>query len=897
MGSRHPLARALVACILNLLPSACLGQTVIDWTGAGATDAWQDAGNWFGANVPFGTAESARFNVPGVFDVKLDPFSDITLSELLVEDGSPEFSAEGPAFLHTLTVEDAIFETDTVFKNATGAQVRLDSTDLVDVRSGTTQIRNSTRFDADRLEVATGSLQGGKLQIDSGSNFEVATSVRAGVNSSGDIDILNGSNLTSSQAFLGGDNLGNSGTATVNVDGAGSTWVTGTLQASSFGSTRLDISSGGVVTTNESLLAAGTGSNADFTVVGANSQLSATSLLTVGRLGEASLSISGGGQAAAGDIVIGDWFSRAIGGLPRPGRGDVTVEGTGSSLTTVGALTVANDGHGTLTISGGGVVTSADGRLAANDPATGTAGDDDPVAQVHIEGAGSLWNVSGPLFVGGRPGAGSTPSFSGGEATISVDVGGELRVAGTLHVFDKGVLTLAGGKLAIGGIERSDASTVRFLSGEIEIDNDVTFGGPGLFPDPVSRIAAGQSIANLGQTATIPAGRALIVEGGTLAVGDLAVDGALDFARGTLEVLNDITGISDMVVPAGGELRLGSSMLVPVTAVGGSRIVLLDSITLGDSSSPAGFYANGRVDLNGNDLTVADANGAVLDSGTLVDFEDSQSRLISDSGLTLDFGGNIVGFGEVVTPDDPTAPLINNGHIAGVSPTQPVTLTGFIKGVGTLDNVFISGTDSPGFSPATVHRGSVAYGGELEIELAGIGAGQFDQLQHSLGLGVAELGGALEVLLIDGFVPGEGDSFEIIIADGGVEGVFSSVALPELGGGKWFDIAYGTNLVELVVAGVAGDYNLDGMVDSADYTLWRDTLGLTGNALAADGNGDGEITTADYEIWRTNFGKQVGSPASEPVPEPTSALMLAFGFFASMISRRAPVRLFYRATA
>jgi hypothetical protein len=56
-----------------------------------------------------------------------------------------------------------------------------------------------------------------------------------------------------------------------------------------------------------------------------------------------------------------------------------------------------------------------------------------------------------------------------------------------------------------------------------------------------------------------------------------------------------------------------------------------------------------------------------------------------------------------------------------------------------------------------------------------------------------------------------------------------------------------------------GDYNQNGTVDAADYTVWSDSLGSTTN-LAADGNKNGSIDQGDYVVWRANFGQPL--PAS-----------------------------------
>jgi len=85
-----------------------------------------------------------------------------------------------------------------------------------------------------------------------------------------------------------------------------------------------------------------------------------------------------------------------------------------------------------------------------------------------------------------------------------------------------------------------------------------------------------------------------------------------------------------------------------------------------------------------------------------------------------------------------------------------------------------------------------------------------------------------------------------------------------------------SDLTPIVPPGVAGDYNGNGVVDAADYVLWR-----KGGTLQNEVATVGSVTPEDYTEWRARFGNTSGSGSSlggAAVPEPAS---VALGLIAS----------------
>jgi hypothetical protein len=90
---------------------------------------------------------------------------------------------------------------------------------------------------------------------------------------------------------------------------------------------------------------------------------------------------------------------------------------------------------------------------------------------------------------------------------------------------------------------------------------------------------------------------------------------------------------------------------------------------------------------------------------------------------------------------------------------------------------------------------------------------------------------------------------------------------------------------DLVAGGVDGDYNDDGVVDAADYVMWRKHNG-TNTDLPNDPN-PVPIDNDQYNTWRSQFGESgPGAGGESAVPEPASCAPLFAYFLAAASVRR-----------
>jgi arylsulfatase A-like enzyme len=163
-------------------------------------------------------------------------------------------------------------------------------------------------------------------------------------------------------------------------------------------------------------------------------------------------------------------------------------------------------------------------------------------------------------------------------------------------------------------------------------------------------------------------------------------------------------------------------------------------------------------------------------------------------------------------------------------------------------------------------------GGVINIDLGGNASGvDYDTISV---VGKVELEGDVAVLLADvagsPFVPSLGNVFDILTATQGITGQFAHVALPQLAWNLDWRVNYSGNSVSLTVI-TSGDFNKDGVVNAADYIVWRKNGG----------------SQAEFDTWRANFdailvGGAIVSSSNVAVPEPTGAeltVLLLAGVF------------------
>ena len=353
-----------------------------------------------------------------------------------------------------------------------------------------------------------------------------------------------------------------------------------------------------------------------------------------------------------------------------------------------------------------------------------------------------------------------------------VRTGGVLNIDNTFDLKpsgNPGALIMEGGTVTVGYLLAPDGAVLEkggVISGFGRIKGRVALGAS-------STISANGGHLEVGDAALLDGFRT----GGQIDVGMAMLTlNSLAFAElGKLTTLEGGTlrASNGVYLKGGNNISGWGQINTSIAAATGSSIYATGTLRLGDSNAFDGIDLDGRLFVRSNTVTLDDRNQAVLGALTTIE----GGVLAAPNGLLVNFGRNLVGRGLVETPNDPTKPLTNNGTIAGDSMSEPLVLKGYIKGVGTMENVVFEGTYAPGLSAARVYVGNAGFSqlSRLVMELGGTGAGEYDQLFTS---GVLNLGGTLHVELLGVFVPQYGSAFKLF--NGNLAGTFEEVELPAL---------------------------------------------------------------------------------------------------------------------
>jgi hypothetical protein len=255
------------------------------------------------------------------------------------------------------------------------------------------------------------------------------------------------------------------------------------------------------------------------------------------------------------------------------------------------------------------------------------------------------------------------------------------------------------------------------------------------------------------------------------------------------------------------------------------------------------------------------------------------------------------GLREVARTDDPM-PGVEGRDFGGfsnlvVNDAGRVAFTASSTSLFLFDSIFSEGTSgqlelvtrefraAPGTSEANFDFNPNDFVGIPELTLNQAGQVAFTSgltgpgvnEGNDMGLWAQDTSGELKLIVR------EGDEIEAAPGDSRVVERFGFGGMNDLGQIA-FDAIFtdGTSGVFLSneVARVAGDYNGNGLVDAADYTVWRDQLGQS-IALPNESVTPGIVTLEDYDDWKARFGDTTalsGTLSRGAVSEPTSLLLL-----------------------
>ncbi|WP_160116691.1 autotransporter domain-containing protein [Pseudovibrio ascidiaceicola] len=419
----------------------------------------------------------------------------------------------------------------------------------------------------------------------------------------------------------------------------------------------LTVSNGGALDSySGSYIGYKNGSTGSVEVTGTGSIWDSSYWIYVGDYGDGTLTVSDGGAVSSADSIIG-----RTGGS----SGRVEVTGTGSTWTNAYDLVVGSSGDGTLTISEDAVVNvSGVTRLGSDSPGSGVL-NIGAVAGDAAVGAGEL-NTAKVIF---GPGTGTINfNHTDSDYTFSADISGTGSVnqlSGTTiltgtNTFTGGT-TVSGGTLELrGGSALSDSSEISITGGRLQVTNSETVGGTTV-DGGVLAISAGETLTTGAFTladGTVIGGTLLsssyTVENGSIATALTGTSALTKTGSGTVTLTGTNTYTGDTIV-SGGTLELRAGSVLTDTQVLRVGYAGTGALTIAEGSEVNSGYLNiGRVS---GGVTVT-GSGASLDVATnsVIGLYGTGTLTISDGGRVTNGQSSIIGgpnaTGAVTVTDD-----------------------------------------------------------------------------------------------------------------------------------------------------------------------------------------------------------------------------------------------------
>ena len=256
------------------------------------------------------------------------------------------------------------------------------------------------------------------------------------------------------------------------------------------------------------------------------------------------------------------------------------------------------------------------------------------------------------------------------------------------------------------------------------------------------------------------------------------------------------------------------------------------------------------------------------------------NELINGAGSTLLAGGASRSLGPIYQPAPPTQFGADLDDVA-FQYTGPgngnITATVTYSGAGVINDLVLYVNPTTG---QTTMRNASPFNVEIDgytitsasgalntgytsLDDAGVESGQWQEANPTT-TRVSELmdGGVTEMSIHRSFNLGS------LVTGGATDLVFQFLMAGES------TPRTGTVVYQAAPAQVSlpGDYNNDGVVNAADYTVWRDAVGTT-TTLPGD-TSPGGVSAVDYTVWASNYGRTIGGSTALAVPEPGAALIL-----------------------